>query len=100
MRRKWERYGKRLQEDDGDGSLIGAPFIIAESGVTDVLALLAAVERVRLMEEENVKLRALVSEIDGRCTDVRDEHHLYAPDFAQGLEQAITTFREWEANRG
>lgn len=54
MRRKWERYGKRLQEDDGDGSLIGAPFIIAESGVTDVLALLASLDaalaRVTLLE--------------------------------------------------
>jgi hypothetical protein len=49
MRQKWEAFGSRLKEGDGvEGSLIGASFIIARSGVTDVLALLdhfAEVER-------------------------------------------------------
>ena len=40
MRAKWERYGARLKEGDADGSLVGAAFIIAKSGVTDMLELL------------------------------------------------------------
>jgi len=40
MRAKWERYGERLREGDNDGSLMGAAFIIARSGVTDMLELL------------------------------------------------------------
>lgn len=40
MRSKWERYRDRLNEGDGAGSLIGASYIIAKSGVTDILELL------------------------------------------------------------
>jgi hypothetical protein len=47
LRAKWQRYGARLARDDGDGSLVGAAFIIAKTGVTDVEVLLAEVTRLQ-----------------------------------------------------
>ena len=47
MRAKWQRYGARLARDDGDGSLVGAAFIIAKTGVTDVEVLLAEIARLQ-----------------------------------------------------
>lgn len=44
MREKWMRYDDRLQEGDGGGSLVGASFIIATTGVSDVLYLLNVLE--------------------------------------------------------
>lgn len=44
MRAKWLRYGERLGESHGDGSIIGAAYIIAKSGVTDMLELLDLLE--------------------------------------------------------
>jgi hypothetical protein len=38
-RDKWATYDARLKEGDGNGSLMGACFIIAKSGVTDINAL-------------------------------------------------------------
>jgi hypothetical protein len=70
LREKWDRYDARLSagDGDGDGSLVGASFIIARSGVTDVRALLdrctaaeaardaatAAIERVRKLHYATV----------------------------------------------
>ena len=45
VRAKWERFNARLQEGDGDGSLMGAAFIIARSGVTDVRRLCDEIDR-------------------------------------------------------
>jgi hypothetical protein len=44
MRAKWERYGAMLTEPEGEGSMLGRTFIIARSGVTDMLALLDLLE--------------------------------------------------------
>lgn len=44
MRAKWERYDARLKEVDGNGSIVGAAFIIAKTGVTDILAILDKME--------------------------------------------------------
>lgn len=54
MRRKWEAYAERLQEGDGGGSLIGASFIIAKSGVTDVLRLLDVLEGALEMDDDEI----------------------------------------------
>lgn len=40
MRRKWERYKILLAEPEGDGSMLGRFYIIARSGVHDILELL------------------------------------------------------------
>lgn len=44
MRAKWEGYGERLSEGDGNGSLLGASYIIARTAVTDILELLDLLE--------------------------------------------------------
>lgn len=44
---KWVRYGERLKDGDGDGSLIGASFIIAKTAVTEMPLALAVVEAAR-----------------------------------------------------
>ena len=46
MRKKWAVYKERLESGhDVDGSLFGASYIIARSGVTDVNACLDEIER-------------------------------------------------------
>ena len=67
LRSKWAAYGARLREGDGvTGSLMGAAFIIARSGCTDV-SLLA--DRIEELEKEKERLEnrlSLASErIDG-----------------------------------
>ena len=44
MREKWETYGRLLAEPERDGSMLGRCYIIARSGVTDVLELLDLLE--------------------------------------------------------
>lgn len=54
MRAKWMRYGNRLGEVEGDGSPVGASFIIAAcSGVHDVLILCQVISD--LIEELSVR---------------------------------------------
>lgn len=50
MRAKWERYGVLLSEPEREGSMLGRAFIIARSGVTDVLALLDELNRLHEVE--------------------------------------------------
>jgi len=47
LREKWARYEQRLSSDDGEGSLLGAAFIIAKTAITDINTLLAENERLR-----------------------------------------------------
>ena len=42
IRARLGMYQARLQEGDGDGSLVGALYIIAKSGFSDIASLLAA----------------------------------------------------------
>lgn len=44
MRTKWEAYRDRMDEGDNGGSIIGAAYIIARSGVSDMLELLDLLE--------------------------------------------------------
>ena len=50
MRHKWERYGERLKEGDGDGSLVGASYIIATLAATDIPLLLDELKRLQEIE--------------------------------------------------
>jgi len=54
MRRKWESYGELMNEGDNGGSLVGRSFIIARSGVNDVLKLLDFIERAFELEDDEV----------------------------------------------
>ena len=71
MRSKWNRYDQRLREDDGDGSLVGASFIIAKSGVTDVRALLDRLDAAEKALGTAMELIAMayVGSVDPRCAD-------------------------------
>ena len=40
MRAKWEDYRDRMSQADGEGSIVGASFIIAKTACTDMLELL------------------------------------------------------------
>jgi hypothetical protein len=46
LRAKWERFDARLSEGETEGgSLLGASFIIARTGVADVMALLDEIDQ-------------------------------------------------------
>lgn len=58
LRAKWELYADRLRRGDDNGSLVGASFLIAKSGVTDVVVLL---DRLGRYEAVVAAARALIS---------------------------------------
>ncbi len=91
MRAKWERYAERLTTGDEGGSLIGAAYIIARSGVTDVLQLLdlidAAEIRVREVEGERDELRDWIN------TEV---YPVTPEDYNQGIDETVMLPALWQ----
>lgn len=82
MRAKWERYGERLKDGDDGGSLLGASFIIARSGVTDVLLLLDEIEKLRHVA---VKAAGLVRTAHASEVGKRE----VVPQWWDGLKDAL-----------
>ena len=70
LRSKWAAYGARLREGDGvTGSLMGAAFIIARSGCTDVSLLADRIETLEKLREAAQRFKDSGDRINGYLND-------------------------------
>jgi hypothetical protein len=61
-RDKWATYDARLKEGDGNGSLMGACFIIAKSGVTDIYALCDRIDELEAERRRYVQIEVVADD--------------------------------------